>query len=234
MPRYTQISVIIPTRNETAELPETLRRLRTVPEVAEILVSDGASTDGTRDVAKQLGCRVIEGARGRGAQLRLAARAASTEVIWMVHADTWVTADSGQALLQTLERPGIVGGAFWKVFRDPHWLMRGSRWRCWTRLHLFGRLAADQALFVPRPVLEQIGGVPDMPLMEEFELCKRLRRLGRLALAPAVVQTSARRWHEQGVLRTYLKMWRITVSYSLGANPSQLAQLYDSGTPRSS
>jgi rSAM/selenodomain-associated transferase 2 len=227
MTGYQRISVVIPTLNEALELPETLRRLKAVPEVLEILVSDGGSRDATCSLAEESGCRVIHGERGRGAQLRRGAAQAIGAVVWMVHADTWVEPEAGLALLHSLESPHVVGGGFWKVFRDPHWLMRGSRWRCWTRLHFFNRIAADQAIFVRREVLEKIGGVPPQPLMEEFELCRRLSQHGRLTLAKGVVQTSARRWHQHGVIRTYLKMWRITMAYTMGMSPNRLAKIYD-------
>lgn len=209
-------------------MPETLRRLRQVTEVDEIIVADGGSRDATVTIATRAGCRVVDSAPGRGLQQRNGAALASSPVILFLHADTWVEASAGRAIERALHDAGIVGGAFWKIFRDPHWLMRGSRWRCWTRLHLFGRLAADQAIFVRRDVLERVGGMPDQPLMEEFELCRRLRRAGRLVLADGVVSTSARRWHERGVLRTYVRMWRVTAMHYLGVSPARLARIYES------
>jgi GT2 family glycosyltransferase len=85
----------------------------------------------------------------------------------------------------------------------------------------------DQAMFVRREVLQKIGGVPDVPLMEEFELCRRLRKIGRLALADATVTTSARRFAKLGVARTYLRMWRVTLSYWLGMKPRELRRIYE-------
>lgn len=78
-----------------------------------------------------------------------------------------------------------------------------------------------------RSTLEQIGGVPDVPLMEEFILCERLRKLGKLGLANAVVETSARRFIERGVLRTYARMWRVTLQYKLGTSPVELWRIYE-------
>lgn len=223
------ISVVIPTLNEAQELPETIRRVRAVPEVCEILVVDGGSRDRTREIAAQLGCRVLTTpTRSRGGQMRAGATQATGDVVLLLHADTWLPPEAGQAALNCLRDPRVVGGGFWKVFRDPpSWLLRGSRFKCAVRFHFGGLILGDQALFVRRKVLEAIGGVPDVPLMEEFELCRRLRAAGRLALADAVVSTSARRFAKLGVLRTYARMWQVATRYYLGASPEKLRQLYE-------
>jgi len=82
-------------------------------------------------------------------------------------------------------------------------------------------------MFIRRKTLEQIGGVPDLPLMEDFELCRRLRKVGRLALAEATLITSARRFERLGVLRTYWRMWWVTTLYRFGASPHRLRRLYE-------
>jgi uncharacterized protein len=104
--------------------------------------------------------------------------------------------------------------------------MRGSRFKCALRIGLLQLVLGDQALFARRDVLERVGGVPDVPLMEEFELCRALRSAGRLRLANATVSTSARRFHTHGVLRTYWLMQRLTTAYYLGKSPEELARLY--------
>lgn len=221
-----RISVVIPTLNEVTELPETLRCVMAIPEVLEVVVVDGGSQDATVAVATAAGCHVISSQCGRGTQLRVGAEFARGDLVLMLHADTWLPSNAGSALIRAMADPSVVAGAFWKQFRHPHWLMRGSRWRCWTRLKIFGRFAADQGIFVRQDVLQRIGGVPNVPLMEEFELCRRLRPLGQLVLAEATVLTSSRRWRERGVVRTYLRMWEITFLYSLGYSPEALAVLY--------
>jgi len=90
-----------------------------------------------------------------------------------------------------------------------------------------GRIMGDQAMFVRREALEKAGGVPDMPLMEEFELCRRLRRIGRLALADATSKTSARRFAKLGVVRTYARMWWVMFRYYLGASAQKLRRIYE-------
>ena len=222
------ISVVVPTLNEAAELPETLRRLRAVPEVREVIIADGGSRDDTVKLAEAAGCVVVSSAPGRGRQLRAGAARPTGEVVLFLHADTWVPPEAGRALLACLARPGVVAGGFYKVFRDPpNWLVRGSRFKCWWRLRVAQRVMADQGIFLRRETLARIGGVPDVPLMEEFELCKRLRPLGRVALADATVVTSARKFRKVGVLRTYALMWRVTLGYYRGVPLEQLRSLYE-------
>jgi rSAM/selenodomain-associated transferase 2 len=221
------ISVVIPTLNEETSLSETVRHARTNPEVCEIIVVDGGSQDDTRTVAERLGCRVLESPPGRGRQMRLGASGARGDLVLLLHADTWLPPEAGRAALNCLRDPSVVAGGFWKSFRDGSWLMRGSRFRCGLRMWLGRRALGDQGIFVRRDVLERIGGVPDMPLMEELELCRRLRSVGRLALANATVTTSARRFRQRGVLRTYWRMWSVTIRYWLGASPEDLRKLYE-------
>lgn len=221
------MSVVIPTWNEAEELPETLRRLKAVDGIHEIIVADGGSTDATQTVAEGAGARWIAAERGRGRQLRAGCAAATGAVVVMLHADTWAPANLAEAVLQSLGRADVVGGGFWKVFREPSWLMRGSRFKCWLRLKAAGLILGDQGIFVRRDVLGRIGGVPDMPIMEEFELCRRLRGQGRLVLAPATVVTSERRFRQLGVLRTYARMWRVSLAYQAGVAPEKLKAIYE-------
>ena len=104
--------------------------------------------------------------------------------------------------------------------------MIGSRFRCLIRALLAKRFLGDHAMFVKRSVLEQIGGVPNLPLMEEFELCRQLRKCGLLALADSTVVTSARKFRGLGALRTYGLMALVTVRYYWGTPVRELAKIY--------
>jgi rSAM/selenodomain-associated transferase 2 len=220
--------VVIPAVNEAGELPETLRRLKAIPEVTEIILVDGGSRDETVAVAREYDCVVLESPAGRGRQMRLGAAQATCDIVLMVHADTWLPPDAGHALLRCLRDPVVVGGGFWKVFREyPHPILYGSRWKCAVRLIGGRRIAGDQGLFIRRDSLEKIGGVPDMELMEEFRLCQELRRIGRLALADATISTSARRFAKFGAIRTYWLMWLVTWKYRLGTPPEELKKVYE-------
>lgn len=221
------LAAVIPTRNEARNLGETVRRIRANPEFTEILVVDGGSTDDTVEQAVRLGCRVVSTGRGRGLQQREGARVATADAVVFVHADVWLPADAGQAILSCLRDDTVVGGGLWKRFADAPWPMRGARLRCGLRLWTAGNVLGDQALFVRRDVLQEVGGVPDQPLMEEVELCRRLGREGRLALAGATVAASARRFRERGVWRTYWRMWRVSWAHWRGVPPAELARMYD-------
>jgi rSAM/selenodomain-associated transferase 2 len=224
----TTISVVIPTLNEAGSLAGIVRAARAVPEVTEVIVVDGGSQDRTVEIANELGCRVLRSAPSRGKQLRLGAAEARGEIVLMLHADTLLPPDAGKAVVNCFRDTTVVGGGFWKTFgAESHPLMRGSRLRCAVRLYAGRRIAGDQALFASREALEAAGGVPDVPLMEEWELCRRLRKAGRLALADAKIVTSARRFAKLGVLRTYLRMWGVSLRYRLGTPPQKLSRAYE-------
>jgi len=224
------ISVVIPTLNEEVELPETLRRVERVPEVGEVIVVDGGSADRTEAIARQMGARVLRQDGGRGAQLRAGAEAARGDIILLLHADTWLPGDAGRAVIETLNRPGVVAGGYLKRFRDGvPWIMRGARLRCRLLLKMYGYIYGDQGFFIRREVLESIGGVPAVPLMEELELCHRLWPLGRLELAEATVTTAWRKFEKLGILRTYLLMGRVLRAYRAGVPPEELRRMYQGG-----
>jgi rSAM/selenodomain-associated transferase 2 len=221
------VSVVMPVLNEAESLPETIRRAKANPEVREIIVVDGGSRDASRLIAEELGCRVLTSPSGRGGQMRLGAAQATGDIVMLLHADTWLPPNAAHAALNCLRDVTVVGGGFWKVFRDPPLLLRGARFKCWLRLVFGRRILGDQAMFIRREVLERIGGVPEMELMEEFELSHRLRQVGRLALAEATVTTSPRRFQKLGVLRTYLRMARVTAAYRAGLPAQALRRMYE-------
>lgn len=227
MPDPASISVVIPTLNEESALPETLRRAWRVAEVKEIIVADGGSSDRTRKLARDLGADVIESNRGRGVQLRTGSERVTGDVVLLLHADTWLPPNAGREALRLLRRPHVVAGGFWKSFHDdPPLIMRGARLRCRLLLEMYGYVFGDQGFFLTRQMLDRIGGVPAVPLMEELELCQKLTGLGRIELADATVTTSWRKFEKLGVLNTYLLMGRVLRAYRSGTPLEELRRVY--------
>ncbi|HIG31694.1 MAG TPA: glycosyltransferase [Verrucomicrobiales bacterium] len=220
------ITAVIPVMNEASSLPDTLNRLKEVPEITQIVVVDGGSKDDTRSLAKAHGAKVIESAPGRGTQLNRGLQEAKEEIVVFVHADTWLSAESGKCILAALKDPKVVGGGFQKSFRDASRLMAGSRFRCRILYKLFGLFYGDQAIFARRKSLNEIGGVPEIPLMEDLELCRLLKSKGRMILVSNPVTTSARRFQDQGILKTYWRMWKVTFLYLRGTEPGKLNRVY--------
>lgn len=225
-PGASPISVIIPARNEAQEISQTIQRLKNSSLVNEILVIDGMSDDSTAEIARSLGCTVYTSKPSRGAQMRLGSLNAHSDILFFCHADTWVEPGFDLAILRCLQDRQVVWGGMWKQFRNPHWIMRGSRFRCWLRWIFSRRVLGDQGIFIRRSALIAIGGFPDVPLMEEFELARRLRPIGSMALANTHVFTSTRKFRKLGILRTYWRMALVTFLYFCGTSHARLNDIY--------
>lgn len=220
------ISVLVPTRNEQENLLACLTRIGDVPEVSEVIVIDSSDDDQVLKIARKFRCQTLQSAPGRGIQIAMGCRHAKGEIIWIIHADTWPHPQSGKEILRSFECPNVVGGAFTKRFRESTRLNWGSEWRC-RALHFLANIQfGDQALFVRADILRKVGGFPEVPLMEEFELIRKITQLGRLKLIALPALTSARRFQKRGALKLYWTMTRVMTLYYLGKSPEELARIY--------
>jgi rSAM/selenodomain-associated transferase 2 len=222
------ISVVIPALDEEDAIGGAVGSVR--EEAGEVIVSDGGSSDRTRERAADAGARVIEGPRGRGAQLQRGAAAARGEWLLFLHADTRL--DAGWSRAITSVPASAVGGAFRLAVDSRRRAYRvieaGTRLRC----RLFRLPYGDQALFVRREAYLLMGGFRPLPLMEDVDFVRRLRGVGRLALLPQRALTSARRWESRGIVRgTLTNLWCLTL-YALGRSPERLLRLYSTRSKR--
>lgn len=220
------IAVIVPVLNEAGTIEGQLAALRGQG-FAEILVVDGGSTDVTADLVRAAGgpVRLIEAARGRAAQMNAGARAARAGVLLFLHADTRLP-DNAAARIRVALHAGRPWGRFDVRLDGAHPLLRAVEFLMNWRSALTGVCTGDQALFVERAVFESLGGYAAIPIMEDIELTRRLKRIARPARIREPVVTSARRWRQRGVVRTILSMWRLRLLYRLGVPAERLARHY--------
>ncbi len=225
------VAAIVPVLNEARGIGDFLAAV-CAHDFAEIIVVDGASDDATQQVIETFGARtggpciaLAQSERGRARQMNSGARRAQSGILVFLHADSRLPPDAVSAV-----RSAIDGGKDWGRFDvrfdDRHPFLRVvANFMNW-RSRLTGICTGDQAIFVRRDVFERAGGYADIALMEDIDLSRRLKRTGRPARAAAPVTTSARRWREQGILRTIVRMWRLRLMYFLGASPAMLATQY--------
>lgn len=219
------ISVIIPTLNNEEGLAKLLARLQGLPGM-EIIVVAGGSADQTVACAGRYGARVIATPPGRGRQLQRGADAAAGEVLLFLHADTLLPSDFADHIHRILALPQTVAGAFLLKIAAPGPGYRVIEWGANLRSRLLSMPYGDQAIFVRRQTLQRAGGVPDLPILEDVALIRRLKRLGRIRIAPVTVVTSARRWQRLGLLRTTLVNQLVLLGALCGLSPQTLHLFY--------
>jgi rSAM/selenodomain-associated transferase 2 len=225
-----KLTVVIPALDEADNLARLLPELAAGCPGAEIIVVDGGSRDATRSVVTgQPGAKLLVAARGRARQMNHGARAAAGDTLLFLHADTRLPDGAAAAIERVLADPGVVGGRFDVRFDSPRRLLRIVAWFMNARSRLSGICTGDQAIFARRADFEAAGGYPDIPLMEDIELSRRLGRRGRLRALRLRVTTSARKWEREGPLRTVALMWTLRFLHFCGVSPARLHRWYYGG-----
>lgn len=224
------ISIVIPTLNEAPRIGALIRALRAQDPSAQIIVADGGSTDGTLAIAREAGAdHAIAAERGRGQQLVAGLALARGGIIWFLHADTVLPDGALPALAIAMEAdPDSPGGNFRLLFDGDDGF---SRWLdgfyAWLRRR--GWYYGDSGIFIRRSVLDQIGGLRPLTLMEDYDLVRRLERAGpTLCIADPPLLTSSRRFAGRKPASIIWGWIRIHLRYFCGTNPERLAAMYDS------
>jgi rSAM/selenodomain-associated transferase 2 len=217
-------SVIIPTLNEADCLTQTLRSVR-AENPHETIVVDGGSSDATCELAREAD-HLLQGPRGRAAQMNQGAAHATGDVLLFLHADCTLEPGALGAAEHCLRRRGVAAGCFRMSVTAPGGIYRLIDACAAARVRLTGLIYGDQGLFVERRRFERIGGFPPVRLMEDVFLSKTLRREGRVVVAPRRIFVSPRRWQRQGVIRQTLRNWTLTALAAGGVHPDRLAAFY--------
>ncbi len=210
----------MPALNEAAGIRAALEALAPLRACGhEVIVADGGSDDGTAELARPLCDRVLVAPRGRALQMNAGASGATGDVLVFLHADTVLPPDAPHAIA----RVSNLWGRFDVEIQGRHPLLKVVAWSMNLRSRLTGIATGDQAIFVRR---DAFPGFDEIPLMEDIEFSKAMKRRGAPACLRSRVRTSGRRWESRGVLRTVLLMWRLRLAYALGADPARLAERY--------
>ncbi len=224
-----RLCVVVPTLDEASSLPRLLRRLAGSGADAadEVVVSDGGSRDGTAELARRSGARVIVGAPCRGAQLAAGARASTAELVLFLHADSVPEPGALAAVRRAFEDERVVATGMRQRIPADGFVYRAIERAADVRVRHFGLVYGDSALAVRREVYAAVGGFKDLPLFEDVDLSRRLRVRGRIRLVEdAIVRISSRRWKRDGALWCTLRNWILTAAYLMGVDPRRLARHY--------
>ena len=220
---------MVPVLDEADGIEAALEALRPLRERGhEVIVCDGGSTDGTRERAARGADRVLAAPRGRARQMNTGAEVATGDVLVFLHADTKLPGEADRAVFDALGH-GSGWGSFPVRLSGVHPAFRVIERMISLRSRLSGIATGDQAIFVARDLFRSAGGFADIALLEDVELCRRLRRIARPVRPRAPVVTSSRRWEAGGIARTTALMWWIRGAYALGASPDRLARHYRFG-----
>jgi rSAM/selenodomain-associated transferase 2 len=220
-----RLSIIIPALDEAPIIIDALQALAPLrARGAEVIVVDGGSSDGTPLLARTFADRVVIGPHNRGAALNVGAALAGGDLLLFLHADTTLP-DNADCLIA-----GALACRDWGRFdlrlAARHPLLALVAHMINWRSRLTRIATGDQAVFVTREAFRAVGGFPDLPLMEDIALSRKLRRRGRPFCIATPAVTSARRWEYHGILRTIMLMWRLRLAYYCGVAPARLALSY--------
>lgn len=220
------ISVIIPVLDEENHIAETLSAIP-CSDCEELIVVDGGSRDRTVSLAAEFTKKVFVTRRGRGRQMNFGAGRAQGEILLFLHADCRLP-DHGFAMIRkVLREDGIAAGAFDLAVDHPSFRFRIIEIGANVRSRITSVPYGDQGVFMRREVFHAVGGFPDIPLMEDIAMARKLKKRGKIRFIRPPIRTSPRRWLEEGLIYTTFRDWTLALSYSVfNVSPDKLEKFY--------
>ncbi|MDH5601440.1 MAG: TIGR04283 family arsenosugar biosynthesis glycosyltransferase [Gammaproteobacteria bacterium] len=221
------VSIIIPVLNEESSIKNLLQQLQPYRQQGhEVIVVDGGSNDDSVSISKLLADKVIHSEPGRAIQMNNGVAQAKSDILWFLHADTVLPLNTIEKILFYLNEESHAWGRFNVKLSGSHFLFRLIEKMINLRSCLSSIATGDQGIFVKREVFERVGGYSNLPLMEDIELSKKLKKISLAVCAKETLVTSSRRWEKKGILRTVFLMWRLRLLYWLGISADKLARQY--------
>ena len=225
MDSLLKVSIIVPTLNEAQGLTETLTQIQQLSPY-ELVVSDGGSHDCTLKIAEEFTEHVVKGSAGRALQMNAGARVATGDIFLFLHADSRIEPASYEKMLHSLGNSEKIGGAFSLYIDSDKWSLRLITQLANLRSKYFGIAYGDQAFFVKNSTFQQMNGFTELPICEDSDFFKRLRKFGPVILLKDKAFTSSRRWLKEGVWFTTLRNILIATLFELGFPPRILTKWY--------
>ena len=225
-PGPSSLSIVVPVLNEAALIGPFLRHLKTLQPAVEIIVVDGASTDGTSELAQSLTDRVLSAPRGRAAQMNAGIESATGDVVWFLHADLHVPASAIEEIQAALQDDRVAGGCFRLRYPRREWIYRISDSLGNVGVDLFGFALGDHGIFCRRSAFVRVGGYPIVPILEDAELYRRLRAAGRMKQLRQEIVSDPRTFERGGRYRTTAVYFLILLLYVVGVPIARLNKIY--------
>jgi len=223
-----KISIVIPTLNEATDIQTTLALLQPLRKRGhEIIISDGGSTDDTIKLSTPLADKIIRSTKGRANQMNAGAKETTTDILWFLHADTQLPKSADKYIIQAMNNKNTIWGFFNIRLSGHHFLFRTIERMMNLRSKLTGIATGDQGIFIQQEYFEKLNGFAEIPLMEDIEISKRLKKISSPICLNQKLTTSSRRWETYGILRTIILMWKLRLAYFFGTSANKLARKYN-------
>jgi rSAM/selenodomain-associated transferase 2 len=224
-----RFTIILPVLNEMDLINPMMDHLEVLDgsDECEIIMVDGSPDGGTIKTVTRQGVLCVKSPQGRASQMNAGAALATGEILIFLHADTRLPRQALELISKVMTRQALIGGAFDLRIDTKRLILKIIARIASLRSRLTRIPYGDQAIFIHRDYFNQVGRYPEIPLMEDVALMRRIKRAGgRIYFVPDPVITSARRWEQEGILYTTLRNWLLLGAYTLGAAPDNLAKYY--------
>ncbi len=220
-----KVSIIIPILNEEKNIHRFIERLDKIKGNKEVIFVDGGSEDRTVSLIPDK-YQVVKSPRGRGQQMNTGAKYATGDIFLFLHCDSQLEEDALAYILTSDISAHYAGGCFSMAFDGKGFLLRLVAYLSNIRVKVTKIMFGDQGIFVRKEVFEELGGFLHIPIMEDLEFSRRLKKRGKIIQLKGRIVTSSRRFEELGVMKAVLLMQRLKLQYFLGASPDKLQYFY--------